>query len=266
MPALALVSFVPTSLGFLRKSLAFGLGYSLSVALGGAFVALSAPHTLSRTATLQALGATTHGLRLAHYIFTRDKQGVMPADYKARLAAMEGDTSPLGRLKRLPLVASCAGMFSLVMAPLVHSLRHPASDDEPLPWLGVALQWTGLALAAVADWQKHAQKRAKPDRWCEAGLYRYCRHPNYAGELLFWSGVFVAGAKSYRGAAEWLSASMGLAAIATTMLGAASRLERKEAARYAGVPGRAAYVQRTGALTPRVKALRLPRLRKPPQA
>jgi hypothetical protein len=93
VPALALVSFVPTSLGFVRKSLSFGVGYALSVALGGAFVALSAPHTLSRTATLQALGVTTHGLRLAHYIFTRDKQGVMPADYKARLEAMEGDTT-----------------------------------------------------------------------------------------------------------------------------------------------------------------------------
>jgi steroid 5-alpha reductase family enzyme len=258
---------VPTSLGFFRKSLAFGVGYSLSVALGGAFLAATAPHRLSRSAALQALGATTHGLRLAHYIFTRDKGGVMPADYKARVAAMdEGDTSLLGRLKRLPLVASCAGMYSLVMAPLVHSLRHPASDDEPLPWLGVALQWGGLALAAIADWQKNAQKRAKPDRWCEAGLYRYCRHPNYAGELMFWSGAFVAGAKSYRDAGEWLSASMGLAAMVTTMLGATSRLERKEAARYAGVPGRAAYVQRTGALMPRVKALRLPRLRKPPQA
>ena len=264
IPALALVSLVPTSLGFVKKSLAFGLGYSLSVALGGAFLAACAPQRLSRTAALQALGATTHGLRLAHYIFTRDKGGGMPADYKARVAAMEGDTTPLGRLKRLPLVASCAGMYALVMAPLVHSLRHPSGDDEPLSWLGVALQWTGLALAAAADWQKHAHKRATPDRWCDSGLYRYCRHPNYSGELLFWSGAFVAGVSSYDGAAEWLSASMGLAAITATMLGATGRLERKEAARYAGVPGRARYVESTGALTPRVKALRMPRLRKPP--
>ena len=80
---------------------------------------------------------------------------------------------------------------------------------------------------------------------------------------LFWGGAFVAGARSYEGAAEWLSATMGLAAISATMLGATSRLERKEAARYAAVPGRAGYVASTGALTPRIKALRLPRLRKP---
>ena len=263
IPALALVTFVPTSLGFVRKSLAFGIGYSLSVAVGGFFVAMCAPQRLSKHAALQALGATAHGLRLAHYIFTRDKGGGMPEDYKQAMAAMEGDTTPMGRLKRLPLVASCAGMYALVMAPLVHSLRHPSSDDEPLSWLGVALQWTGLALAAAADWQKHVHKRRKQDRWCDTGLYRYCRHPNYLGELVFWGGAFVAGARSYHGAAEWLSASMGLAAISATMLGATSRLERKEAARYANVPGRASYVECTGALMPRVKALRLPRLRKP---
>jgi steroid 5-alpha reductase family enzyme len=163
-------------LGFVRKSLAFGLGYSLSVAVGGFFLAVCAPQRLPKHAALQALGATAHGLRLAHYIFTRDKSGGMPEDYKNAVAAMEGDTSPLGRLKRLPLVASCAGMYALVMAPLVHSLRHPSSDEEPLPWLGVALQWTGLALAAAADWQKHIQKRRKPDR-SHARLFSGGRQP-----------------------------------------------------------------------------------------
>lgn len=260
------MSFVPTSLGFVRKQLAFGLGYSLSVAFGGVFLAVCAPQRLSRCATLQALGATAHGLRLAAYVFARDKGGRMPDDYKQRMAAMEGDTSPLGRLKRLPLVASCASMYALIMAPMVHAMRHPAGDEQLVPLFGVALQWAGLALAAVADWQKAVSKRSKPGRWVDTGLYRRVRHPNYTGELLFWSGSFIAGTCSYQGTAEWLSASMGLAAITATMVGATSRLERKEAQRYAGAPGRESYVRGTGALAPRVKALRLPRLRKPPAA
>ena len=87
----------------------------------------------------------------------------------------------------------------------------------------------------------------------------YSRHPNYAGELLFWSGVYLAGVRSYRNAAEWATASLGLAAIVATMLGATRRLEAKEAARYAGHEQRTRYVAATEALAPRIKGVRLPR-------
>jgi steroid 5-alpha reductase family enzyme len=191
MPALALATFIPTCLGFVRTHWAFGFGYALSTFAAGALALLvptaaargaGAP-PLPRAAALQALGATAHGLRLAHYLFKRERGAAMPDDYKARIAAIDGgDATLLGRLKRLPLVASCAGMYALIASPLVFASAHPSAGDassgggggaaSAMQWAGVALQWTGLLTAAVADWQKHAHKRKHPDRWCDTGLYR----------------------------------------------------------------------------------------------
>jgi steroid 5-alpha reductase family enzyme len=175
VPSLALVAFVPTSLGFLRTAWAFGYGYALSLGLGGAFLAAAAPRPLPRATSLSALGASAHGLRLALYFFARDTRGAMPEDYKRRVAALDTDTSALGRAKRLPLIASCAAMYSLLMAPLALAVRHPADEyqnNDALAWAGVALQWAGALVAALADAQKHAAKRRRPDRWCDSGLYR----------------------------------------------------------------------------------------------
>ena len=172
---LALVAALPTSLGFVRKAWAFGFGYALSVGLGGTVLALCAPAPLPSATALSLLGAATHGLRLAGYLFVREKHARMPADYVARIAEMEaGDTSRLGCLKRLPLVASCAGMYTLIMSPLAFAARHPPAEEAgmALPWAGVALQWAGLVTAAVADWQKHAHKQYSPNSWCDTGLYR----------------------------------------------------------------------------------------------
>ncbi len=309
LPVLALVAAVPTSLGFVRKVWAFGIGYGLSLFASGTLLALCAPRRLPRAVALQALGATVHGLRLASYIFAREAHGGgrMPKDYIESAQAMEGDRSARGRLARLPLVATCASMYGLLMSPIALAVRHAEAAEEGalLPRVGAALQWTGLLLSAVADWQKHQFKRkrggAQP-RWCDTGLYRcarrwlhriadkvahqpdnaahcakhqaddaaaarrYSRHPNYAGELLFWSGAFVAGVRSFRGLGEWALAGAGLASAWATMLGATRRLEARQAARYGAQEAYTRYLQRTGALLPRLPrnahcALRMPRLR-----
>jgi len=40
--------------------------------------------------------------------------------------------------------------------------------------------------------QKSAFKARQPDRFCDVGLYRFVRCPNHLGEMLFWTGGFVA--------------------------------------------------------------------------
>ncbi len=69
--------------------------------------------------------------------------------------------------------------------------------DFPSAWdvTGVAIAVTGLAFEAVADEQLRRFKRtAAPGQICDAGLWRYSRHPNYFGESLVWWGLFVVAA------------------------------------------------------------------------
>jgi steroid 5-alpha reductase family enzyme len=58
---------------------------------------------------------------------------------------------------------------------------------------GVALYAIGLALETVADIQLAQFKRdpAHGNQVMQAGLWRYTRHPNYFGETLVWTGMFL---------------------------------------------------------------------------
>eukprot|EP00271_Cylindrocystis_brebissonii_P016203 TRINITY_DN394_c1_g1_i1.p1 TRINITY_DN394_c1_g1~~TRINITY_DN394_c1_g1_i1.p1 ORF type:complete len:297 (-),score=51.55 TRINITY_DN394_c1_g1_i1:681-1571(-) len=68
------------------------------------------------------------------------------------------------------------------------------------PAIGAAdvIGWTmwavGLAVEATADQQKLAFKGSPASRghWCDVGVWKWSRHPNYFGEILLWWGVFVA--------------------------------------------------------------------------
>jgi len=59
----------------------------------------------------------------------------------------------------------------------------------------------GFLFEVTADVQKTIW-RAKPEnkgKWIAVGLWSICQHPNYAGEMLVWWGVYIANVSSYRG-------------------------------------------------------------------
>jgi hypothetical protein len=68
-----------------------------------------------------------------------------------------------------------------------------------------------------------------PPRWSSpAGVFRLCRHPNYLGELLFWSGSWLAGLSAYASPQHWAASSLGLAGILSVMMSATKRLGAKQ--------------------------------------
>ena len=46
----------------------------------------------------------------------------------------------------------------------------------------------GFLLESVADMQKFnfRQNKANKNRWCDVGVWKWSRHPNYYGEILVW--------------------------------------------------------------------------------
>ena len=47
---------------------------------------------------------------------------------------------------------------------------------------------TGFLLESVADIQKFnfRQNKENSNRWCDTGVWKWSRHPNYYGEILVW--------------------------------------------------------------------------------
>jgi steroid 5-alpha reductase family enzyme len=82
----------------------------------------------------------------------------------------------------------------LGLLPLYPALARPS----PMTTIGlVALMVTAAAIAieTIADRQLRAFLRARrdPEAVLDQGLWGYCRHPNYLGEILFWWGLYLFG-------------------------------------------------------------------------
>ncbi|XP_059165380.1 uncharacterized protein LOC131947973 isoform X1 [Physella acuta] len=63
----------------------------------------------------------------------------------------------------------------------------------PQDIVGFILFGLGLVVETFADIQKF-NFRNNPDnrgKWCDTGLWRFSRHPNYFGEITVWIGIFL---------------------------------------------------------------------------
>lgn len=60
-----------------------------------------------------------------------------------------------------------------------------------LTWLGFIICLTAPTLQLIADKQIHDFHAAHPGQYCNVGLWKHGRHPNYFGEIMFWWGIWV---------------------------------------------------------------------------
>jgi len=136
----------------------------------------------------------------------------------------------------------------LIMWPVLLWMRRPVGASA---WTtaGAALWVVGLAIEAVADQQKARHKKQRGARWTDVGLWRYGRHPNYAGEILCWCGVFVFVTGGLAGLAglDLLMAAASPVAITAILLflTGVPQLEASADQRWGGDPAYQAYKRRT---------------------
>ncbi|KAI9101516.1 hypothetical protein K1719_023760 [Acacia pycnantha] len=92
---------------------------------------------------------------------------------------------------------------SLPVTVVNASNRNPYLQTEDV--VGWIMWCVGFIVEGTADQQKLNFKRSPENRgkWCDVGLWKYSRHPNYFGEILLWWGIFVGSAPVLHGA-EWL--------------------------------------------------------------
>lgn len=80
-----------------------------------------------------------------------------------------------------------------VNAPSSATKLNPDNDWTPQDIVGAIFFVVGLLCEAFADIQKF-NFRNDPNnkgKWCDIGLWKYTRHPNYFGEITLWWGIFI---------------------------------------------------------------------------
>ena len=130
----------------------------------------------------------------------------------------------------------------------------PISATDIIGWTVWAI---GFLLEAVADAQKTAYKK-RPEsrgRWTNVGTWKWSRHPNYAGEILCWWGVYISAVRALRGAEH--AAVMGPISITLILLflSGIPLLESGADKKHASKTEYRAYKKRTSVLIPVPPAL-----------
>ena len=80
--------------------------------------------------------------------------------------------------------------------------------------------------------ERIAQKKENPNMVATKGLYKIVRCPNYLGEIIFWTGVFVSGVTTYATIGQWITAIIAYICIVYIMFNGAKRIEKRQMARY----------------------------------
>ena len=106
--------------------------------------------------------------------------------------------------------------------------------------LAAFVTFTAIAIEALADEQLRAF-RLRDNGVCNVGLWKYSRHPNYFGEILFWVGLWLFGVSA--GAAAWTAAGP-LAMIALFLFASIPLAEKHALARRPAFAQQMANVSR----------------------
>ncbi len=142
----------------------------------------------------------------------------------------------------------------LTLSPVLMVLASPARHFTTLwTYAGAGLWALGFTMELLADWQKR-QFRANPanhGKFIQSGLWAWSRHPNYAGEILLWVGVFIVCAPMLQ-SWQWVGMISPLfVTLLLTRVSGIPMLEASAKARWGHDPAYQAHVARTPVLWPR---------------
>ena len=135
-----------------------------------------------------------------------------------------------------------------------------AATAVPLGWLaaaGIALWGVGFIVEVTADAQKR-RFRLQPenaDRFIATGLWARCRHPNYLGEILLWTGVAVTAFPALDGWRYLALVSPVFVWLLLTRVSGIPLLEAQADRKWGADPAYRAYKARTPVLVPRIGRL-----------
>ena len=126
------------------------------------------------------------------------------------------------------------------------------AKDNLWAWVGIVIMALAIVGEATADRQKSAAKKVNPKRFCDTGLYKIVRCPNYFSEVLFWVGVTVSGIGAVQGK-QWIIVIIALILITYVMYNSASRLELRHEKTYGLDPAYQKYSDTVPLLFPFTK-------------
>ena len=247
---LAIVFVVLCAVGFYKFVYFLSIGYGFAVAGGGIAVFIMA--LVVRTEAplwvllVQAALFLAYGIRLSGFLLVRE---IKNAAYRKTLKEATGNEKKMPFFVLFTIWVCVAILYTAQVSPMLFRVTNNTTGVI-LPVIGFAVSVFGLILESIADNQKSAQKKENPDMVATKGLYKMCRCPNYLGEIIFWTGIFVCGINTYSTVGQWITAIIAYICIVFIMFNGAQRLEKRQMARYGGNKEYNDYANKTPIIIP----------------
>ncbi|MBQ9974387.1 MAG: DUF1295 domain-containing protein [Oscillospiraceae bacterium] len=243
LPAAALLI---SAIGFYKYVYFISLGYGFSIAgLGVLMAGLFWTELTPGTAVLCGL-LLAYGCRLGGFLLARE---IKSAAYRSAMKREIKDGRDMRFGVKCAIWVTCAVLYVLQVLGVFYRFANGAGSDLWC-WTGAGIMALGLLLESAADLQKSRAKKKNPNRFCDTGLFRLVRCPNYLGELIFWTGVLVSGANVLSGVGQWVLVLLGYLGIVYVMFSGARRLEERQNRNYGSDPEYQSYVKRVPILLP----------------
>ena len=254
------VSLAASAVGWIYFIYFFSIGYGLSIAALAAAITIIFADTITLPATIFCCTLFIYGIRLAGYLFVREKKS---PSYKQILYQPDSkEHKPVASM--LIIWISCALLYVGQTSPItfyLYNLSNGADSDTPWAWTGATVAFIGFLTETIADAQKSVTKKRDPKQFVSTGLYRIVRCPNYFGEILLWSGSFIICFGADCTPWQWAIASLGYAGIIYVMFSGARRLELRQQEIYGKNPTFQAYIHHRPLIIPLLPRYSLAKLK-----
>lgn len=255
---LIIIALVVSAVGFYKYVYFISLGYGFSIAAMGVAMFIKFFDVINAGTMIMCILFAIYGCRLGGYLMVRE---IKSASYRNTMKKEIKDGSSMKMVAKVSIWVSCALLYALQVSPLLFRLESDLrifeaskeaviGEADVVAVVGAAIMALGIILESAADFQKSKAKKLNPSRFCDTGLYKIVRCPNYLGEVLFWTGVFVSGVNIYASAWQWIGAAFGYICIVYIMFGGARRLELRQNRNYGEDPEYQEYVKKTPILLP----------------
>jgi len=229
-----------------------GIGVTMAIMSGMGIFAASLPHYI-----LFAL-FVVYGFRLSGFLLIRE---IKNASYRKTLQEATGDEKAMPIFVKVAIWLCVSVLYVAQTSPVFYRIYN-GGEVSPFVWVGIVICVLGIVLEAAADQQKSAQKKERPEMVATKGLYTIVRCPNYFGEILFWTGIFVSSLDILNGIGQWLMAIISYVCIVFIMFNGAQRLEKRQMARYGNDPEYTAYANKTPIIIPLLPIYHLNKMEK----
>ncbi len=240
------VALVMCAVGYKKFVWFISIGYGFAVAGIGVAMLVMFWKSLEIVTVILALLCIVYGLRLGLYLLRRELKS---KSYQNTMKTEIKDGSNMKFVAKFFIWVSCGILYVCQTCPILFRLQNGVKTDIAAI-IGVVIMALGIILETASDITKNNFKKKNPNRFCDVGLFKIVRCPNYYGEILIWTGVFCSGTTALNGALQWICAISGYVAIVYIMFGGARRLEIRQNKNYGNDPEYQEYVKRVPILLP----------------